>query len=154
MGDAYRLLLQTEAPSWLYAVTMGATTIWERWDSMLPDGSINPGEMTSFNHYALGAVADWLHSTVAGLSAAEPGYRRIRIAPRPRHPLTDAGATHETPFGTAAVDWRLTGETLELEFRIPEGTMADVDLEGREIAEYPAGIHRLSVPFTAHVNTA
>src|SRR5665648_1144760 len=63
LSTAYRLLLQDQCPSWLYSVRMGATTIWERWDSMLPDGSINPGEMTSFNHYALGAVADWLHRT-------------------------------------------------------------------------------------------
>ncbi|MGL1682664.1 hypothetical protein ACSTIO_23860, partial [Vibrio parahaemolyticus] len=68
LAAAERLLLQTECPSWLYPVTMGATTVWERWDSMLPDGSVNPGEMTSFNHYALGAVADWLHRTVAGLA--------------------------------------------------------------------------------------
>src|SRR5438552_2735998 len=61
---AYRLLTQRDCPSWLYPVTMGATTIWERWDSLRPDGSVNPGEMTSFNHYALGAVADWLHRTV------------------------------------------------------------------------------------------
>ncbi len=65
---AFRLLMQRECPSWLYPVTMGATTIWERWDSMLPDGKVNPGEMTSFNHYALGAVADWLHRTAAGLA--------------------------------------------------------------------------------------
>lgn len=58
LDDAYRLLLERECPSWLYPVTMGATTVWERWDSMLPDGTINPGEMTSFNHHALGAVAD------------------------------------------------------------------------------------------------
>ena len=77
---AYRLLLQEECPSWLYPVTMGATTVWERWDSMLPDGTINPGQMTSFNHYALGAVADWLHRTVAGLAPAAPGYR---ADPRP-----------------------------------------------------------------------
>ena len=82
VDEAYRLLLQTENPSWLYPVTMGATTIWERWDSMLPDGTINPGQMTSFNHYALGSVADWLHRTVAGLAPAEPGYRRVRVAPR------------------------------------------------------------------------
>ena len=73
---AYRLLLQTGCPSWLYAVTMGATTVWERWDSMLPDGSINPGEMTSFNHYALGAVADWLHRTVAGPGPGGAGLPR------------------------------------------------------------------------------
>ncbi len=60
--------LERSCPSWLYPVTMGATTIWERWDSLLPDGSVNPGQMTSFNHYAFGAVADWLHRTVAGLA--------------------------------------------------------------------------------------
>ena len=80
---AYRLLLQRECPSWLYPVTMGATTTWERWDSMLPDGSINPGEMTSFNHYALGAIADWLYRHVAGINAEAPGFRVARIAPRP-----------------------------------------------------------------------
>ena len=79
LDDAYALLLQREAPSWLYAVTMGGTTIWERWDSMLPDGSINPGEMTSFNHYAFGAVADWMHRSVAGPRAA-----RARVPPDPR----------------------------------------------------------------------
>ena len=69
---AYRLLLQTQCPSWLYPVTMEATTIWERWDSLRPDGSVNPSGMTSFNHYALGAVADWLHRRVAGLAPAAP----------------------------------------------------------------------------------
>jgi alpha-L-rhamnosidase len=75
LDDAYALLLQTECPSWLYPVTMGASTIWERWDSMLPDGSVNPGEMTSFNHYALGAVVDWMHRTVGGIAPLGPGYR-------------------------------------------------------------------------------
>ncbi len=83
LASAYELLLQEECPSWLYPVSMGATTVWERWDSMLPDGSINPGDMTSFNHYALGAVADWLHRTVAGLAPAAPGYRELLVAPRP-----------------------------------------------------------------------
>ena len=76
LEEAYRLLLQQECPSWLYTVTMGATTIWERWDSMLPDGTINPGQMTSFNHYALGAVADWMHRNIGGIAPLEPGYSR------------------------------------------------------------------------------
>ena len=88
LDDAYRLLLQRECPSWLYPVTMGATTIWERWDSMLPDGTINPGEMTSFNHYALGAVADWMHRTIGGIAPAEPGYAKVLVAPRPGGGLT------------------------------------------------------------------
>jgi alpha-L-rhamnosidase len=82
---------------------MGATTIWERWDSMLPDGSINPGEMTSFNHYALGAVADWMHRSVAGLAPAEPGYRHLLVRPRPGGALDWAKSRHETPYGEAAV---------------------------------------------------
>ena len=100
---AYRLLLQQECPSWLYPVTMGATTIWERWDSLLPDGMVNPSGMTSFNHYALGAVADWLHGTVAGLAPAEPGYRRLRVEPRPGGGLTHANARLRTPYGLAEV---------------------------------------------------
>ncbi|WP_239171130.1 alpha-L-rhamnosidase C-terminal domain-containing protein [Actinoplanes campanulatus] len=108
LEEAYRLLLSQQCPSWLDPVTMGATTVWERWDSMLPDGSINPGNMTSFNHYALGAVADWLHRTVAGLAPAAPGYRTIHVRPRPGGGLTSAGARHRTPYGLAAVEWRPT----------------------------------------------
>ena len=103
---AYRLLLQRACPSWLYPVTMGATTVWERWDSMLPDGTMNPGEMTSFNHYALGAVADWLHRRVAGIAPAEPGYRRIAVRPVPTSALTHAAARLRTPYGEASVGWR------------------------------------------------
>jgi hypothetical protein len=79
---AYRMLLQPENPGWIYPITMGATSIWERWDSMLPDGRINPGQMTSFNHYALGAVADWLHRVVAGITPLTPGYAKVLVAPQ------------------------------------------------------------------------
>jgi alpha-L-rhamnosidase len=130
LAAAERLLLQTECPSWLYPVTMGATTVWERWDSMLPDGSVNPGEMTSFNHYALGAVADWLHRTVAGLAPAAPGYRRLRIAPRPLTNLEHASARHETPYGTAAVEWRREGDAVRITAVVPPNATADVDLPG------------------------
>jgi len=125
---AYRLLLQTECPSWLYPVTMGATTIWERWDSMLPDGSINPGQMTSFNHYALGAVADWLHRTVAGLAPAAPGYRRIIIRPTPGGGVTWARASHRTPYGLASCSWRVADGAMTVEVEIPPNTSAEVYL--------------------------
>jgi alpha-L-rhamnosidase len=127
-ADAYRLLLQAECPSWLYAVTMGATTIWERWDALLSDGTINPGEMTSFNHYALGAVADWMHRTVAGLAPAAPGYRRILVRPRPGGGLTHARAAHDTPYGRAEVRWALTGERLTLHVQVPPNTTATIHL--------------------------
>ncbi|WP_043619121.1 alpha-L-rhamnosidase [Nonomuraea candida] len=143
---AYRLLTQRECPSWLYPVTMGATTIWERWDSMLPDGTINPGEMTSFNHYALGAVADFLHRTVAGLAPDAPGYRRLRVAPRPGGGLTRASARLDTPYGPAAVSWSTDGETLTVSATVPPGTTAVVDLPGAEPREVGSGSHEFTVP--------
>jgi alpha-L-rhamnosidase len=146
---AYRLLLQQECPSWLYPVTMGATTVWERWDSMLPDGSINPGEMTSFNHYALGAVADWMHRTIGGLTPAEPGYRRIEICPRPGGRLTHARTRHITPYGLAECTWKIEGGKIDLDVVIPANTTARVTLPGSDAAaiEVGAGKHHWSVPY-------
>lgn len=127
---AYRLLLQTGCPSWLYAVTMGATTVWERWDSMLPDGSINPGQMTSFNHYALGAVADWMHRRVAGLAPGDPGYRTIVVRPILTSQLTSAAAKHLTPYGEAAVSWSRSGGQVRLSVTVPVGSRAEVHVPG------------------------
>ncbi len=141
LDEASRLLLQTENPSWLYPVTMGATTVWERWDSLLEDGSVNPGEMTSFNHYALGAVADWLHRTVAGLAPDAPGYRRIRIAPRPLRQLEHASARHLTPYGLASVSWRRTAGEITVTAEIPANTTAVIDLPGRDEFEVGSGRH-------------
>jgi alpha-L-rhamnosidase len=127
---AYRLLLQTGCPSWLYPVTMGATTVWERWDSLLPDGTINPGEMTSFNHYALGAVADWLHRTVAGLAPAAPGYRRLLVRPVPTPRLDFARTRHRTPYGEAEAGWERAGGELVVRAVVPVGATATVWLPG------------------------
>jgi len=131
-ATAYKLLLQHENPSWLYPVKMGATTIWERWDSMLPDGSINPGEMTSFNHYALGAVADWMHRTIGGLAPAEPGYRRLEIHPRPRGGLTHAQVRHLTPYGMAECAWKIEGESITLDVVIPPNATAQITFPGND----------------------
>jgi alpha-L-rhamnosidase len=133
LDTAYALLLQDELPSWLYPVSMGATTIWERWDSMLPDGSINPGDMTSFNHYALGAVADFMHRVVAGLSTEGAGSARLRIAPRPGGGLTRASARHHGPLGIASSSWRRFGTSFELEVEVPPGASATVVMPGNEI---------------------
>lgn len=139
--EAERLLLQTESPSWLYPVTMGATTIWERWDSMLEDGTVNSGEMTSFNHYALGAVADWLHRVVAGLSPIEPGYRTLLIAPKPLDRLESAEAILDSPYGRIRLLWEKQGSTLHVEATIPTGASAIVELPGRERFEVLSGDH-------------
>ena len=126
LDEAYAVLLETGCPSFLYPVAMGATTIWERWDAIRPDGTLNPSGMTSLNHYALGAVADWLHRVVGGLSPVEPGYRAMRIAPQPGGGLTHAAVTHDTVHGHVTVSWRITEGHLRLDVTIPEGTTATV----------------------------
>jgi len=146
VDTAYDLLLEEECPSWLYAVKQGATTVWERWDSLLPDGTVNPGTMTSFNHYALGAVADWMHRTVAGLAPASPGYRSILFAPRPGGGFTHARAEHETPYGRASIDWTLTDGTLDVTVVVPTGSDATVDLPGQSPVTVESGTHSFSVP--------
>jgi alpha-L-rhamnosidase len=143
---AYRLLLERRCPSWLYPVTMGATTIWERWDSLRPDGSVNPGEMNSFNHYAFGAIADWLHRTVAGLAPAAPGYERIAVRPRPGGGLTFARARHRTPYGLAEVGWRIDGTQLRVDARVPPNTTAEVQLPGQPAFEVGSGVHQWTAP--------
>ena len=136
---AYALLLQQECPSWLYALKHDATTVWERWDSMLPDGSVNPGEMTSFNHYALGAVAEWLHGTVAGLGASEPGYRGIVFRPRPGGGITWAHAAHESPYGRVEIRWDLDESGLTVRATVPTGTTARVDWPDGGVTVLPTG---------------
>jgi alpha-L-rhamnosidase len=147
---AYRLLTQRECPSWLYPVTMGATTIWERWDSMLPDGSINPGEMTSFNHYALGAVADWLHRVVGGLAPAAPGYRQLSFQPRPGGGLTSARVRHRTPYGMAGCSWRIDSGIINVEIEVPANASATVCLPGQstEAFQVGSGNYHWSYPYT------
>ncbi|WP_448390126.1 family 78 glycoside hydrolase catalytic domain [Microbacterium aurum] len=150
MDYAYHLLLQDELPSWLYPVSMGATTIWERWDSMLPDGSINPGDMTSFNHYALGAVADFLHRVVAGLAPAAPGWERIRFEPRPGGGLTHAQARFDSVRGTVAIAWRREGEELSIDVEVPASASAVLVLPDGEQFDVAPGIHS----FRASVRSA
>ncbi|MGZ4662748.1 MAG: alpha-L-rhamnosidase-related protein, partial [Arthrobacter sp.] len=132
VDEAYRLLLEEGCPSWLYPVTMGATTVWERWDSMLPDGTINPGEMTSFNHYALGAVADWMHKAIGGIRPAEPGYARVLIQPQPGEGISWARTSLKTPHGEVRVEWTLDGGAFRLEATVPAGVAADVVLPDGE----------------------
>jgi alpha-L-rhamnosidase len=128
---AYAMLLEKGCPSWLYAVTMGATTVWERWDRMLPDGSVNPGDMTSFNHYAYGAVAKFMYERVAGLQRLEPGWTRCRVAPAIGANFTSASASHVTPHGTVSCSWERMPGSMELEMftlniSVPYGVTVEV----------------------------
>ena len=146
LDDAYRLLLERGCPSWLYQVTMGATTIWERWDAMLPDGTINPGQMNSFNHYALGAVADWIHRTIGGIAPLEPGYGKVLIAPQPGGGLTWATARLETAHGPVEVHWRETEQDFTIEAALPAGVTGVIRLPGEPDRELASGGHTITVP--------
>src|SRR5262249_6204020 len=107
-------------------------TLWERWDSMLPDGTVNPGEMTSFNHFWLGSIGDWMHRTVAGLAPAAPGYRELTVHPVPHPALTHASARHLTPYGEASVTCRRHDGRFELQIVVPVGVRAHVHLPGQD----------------------
>lgn len=129
---AYRLLLQETYPSWLYPVKMGATTIWERWDGIKPDGSFQTTGMNSFNHYAYGAIGDWMYRVMAGLDTdeSEPGYKKIIIAPQPGGKITQAAAKLETLYGLTVSDWKIEGGQFKLKVVIPPNANALIRLPG------------------------
>ena len=150
-ATAARLVLERSCPSWLYPVTMGATTIWERWDSMLPDGSINPGEMTSFNHYALGAVTQWLLTDVGGLALAGAGGRALRVAPQVGRGFASAGVVRRLPLGVARASWRLDGDLLTASVEVPVGATAELVLPGAEPEVVGHGLHERTARVPAQV---
>ena len=128
---AYALLNNDTFPSWGYSIKQGATTIWERWDGWTKEKGFQTPGMNSFNHYSLGSVGEWLNDTVAGLSPAAPGYKRIRIAPQPGGNLTEAAAELETPYGKAKSGWTLRNNELQLVVQVPPNTDAVVVLPGK-----------------------
>jgi len=130
---AYQMLLNTKCPSWLYEVRMGATTIWERWDGLdengvCPIGDDGTDSMISYNHYASGAVGDFLYRRVAGIEPAEAGYRRFRVAPVVGEGITSAAASVETPYGTAASDWKVENGEFSITVQVPVGTECELRL--------------------------
>ena len=125
---------------------MGATTVWERWDSMLPDGRINPGEMTSFNHYALGAVADWMHRVIGGIAPLAPGYSKVLIAPQPGGGLTEAETALETPHGRIAVRWIVAGDEFTVDADVPAGVEGVLRLPGQKDRALEPGHVSITVP--------
>ncbi|WP_462409553.1 glycoside hydrolase family 78 protein [Neobacillus sp. Marseille-QA0830] len=128
---AYTLLLNKDYPSWLYAVTMGATTIWERWNSVLPDGKISGTDMNSLNHYAYGSIVEWMYRNAAGINPVEekPGFRHVRLAPQPDYRLKYVKASLESAAGLYESQWELTEEgQLKFKFVIPFNATATVVL--------------------------
>ncbi|MBP2330678.1 alpha-L-rhamnosidase [Kibdelosporangium banguiense] len=123
---AYKMLLHKDYPSWGYEVANGATTMWERWNSIMPDGSFGPVDMNSFNHYAYGAVGDWMFQNIGGLSALEPGYKRSRIAPAISGGLTEGSGQFDSVYGRLSSSWKAHDGTIDLNVTVPVNTTAEV----------------------------
>jgi alpha-L-rhamnosidase len=135
LDEAYLLLNREEYPSWLYPVKQGATTIWERWDSQKPDGTFQDTSMNSFNHYAYGAIGEWMYRVMAGIEidGAAPGYKHVLIQPRPGGGFTSVKASHETMYGKVSSAWTLEGERFELAVEVPANARATVRLPRAEL---------------------
>lgn len=146
---AYELLETTEFPSWLFPVTQGATTIWERWDGWHPQRGFQDPGMNSFNHYAYGAVGEWMVRSVAGLAPEKPGYAAIRFKPRPGGSLTHASASLKTRYGSTSIAWRISQDSLEIDLAIPDGASGILDLPGREPESLSAGKYNRCLPWLA-----
>lgn len=133
---AYKVLFQTECPSWLYAVEQGATTIWETWDAIAPDGKIT---LASFNHYAFGCIGDWLYRFVAGLDKSQPGYKHIVIQPNPCANLTHAKASYRSIYGEIVSAWEIHAGLMRIRVTIPPNTTATIRLPGADLQSIPRG---------------
>jgi alpha-L-rhamnosidase len=127
---AYELLMQEKNPSWLYSVTHGATTMWEHWNSIKEDGSFWSTDMNSFNHYAYGAVYDWIFGVSSGIKPCEdePAYKKIAIAPHPDKRLGYADASIDSRSGKVRSYWYYKGDKVYYEFDIPTGATAEITL--------------------------
>ncbi|MFD6555036.1 family 78 glycoside hydrolase catalytic domain, partial [Streptomyces sp. NPDC058398] len=123
---AYRLLRQRSFPSWGYQIDKGSTTMWERWDSIRPDGSFQTPDMNSFNHYAYGSVGEWMYANIAGIAPARPGYREIVVRPRPGGGVTSARATFTSLYGPVSTRWRQRSDGFDLTCAVPANTTAEV----------------------------
>jgi len=143
---AYSLLLQKSFPSWLYPITQGATTMWERWDAYTHDKGPSDPAMNSYNHYAFGAVGAWMYSTIAGIDLDEraPGYKHIIIHPRPGAGLASSSASFECVYGLIKSEWNIENDQFRLEVRIPPNTTGTVNLPDGKKHKINPGEHAFS----------
>ena len=139
---ACTLLMREDYPSWLYAVNMGATTIWERWDSIKPDGTFDESGMNSLNHYAYGSIGDWMYRKAAGINQLEPGYKRILIKPMLVKGIEEAEGAFESPYGKIVSRYSCKDGKLHIHAEIPANTTAVIVLpEKEEELEVGSGVY-------------
>lgn len=141
---AYTLLLQESYPSWLYPVKMGATTIWERWDGQKPDSTFQTASMNSFNHYAYGAIGDWMYRVVGGIEIGAPGYKQVLIQPHPDKRLSFARTSFNSPYGMIRSGWEMKPNQLTISVSIPPNTRARITLPKADLSSLTEGAKPLS----------
>ncbi|HPN33573.1 MAG TPA: glycoside hydrolase family 78 protein [bacterium] len=143
--EAFMLLNRKEYPSWLYPITKGATTIWERWDGIKADGSFQDAGMNSFNHYAYGAIGEWLYRFVAGveIDPNQPGYKHILFQPHPGGGLTQAKAEVRSLYGPVACGWELKDKKMRLNLVVPPNTTATAILPNTQLDGVKEGVKKL-----------
>ena len=132
---AWSLLLRKEYPGWLYSVSRGATTTWEHWDGIKPDGSFWSSDMNSFNHYAYGAIGEWMMRALAGIDLAKPGYRELILHPRPIEGLSFVSAWQKTPYGRVRCGWRIEDGEHTVNCTVPGGATAVLVLENADLPQ-------------------
>ena len=138
LATAYQILQQPDYPGWGYMNSRGATTIWERWDGIRTDGSLQDVGMNSFNHYGLGSVGDWLYRSVGGVGPAAPGYQKVLIAPKPGGTLTSASTALQTAYGETRSEWTRSGSALTLKVVVPPNATATVQVPASSAAAVTA----------------
>jgi hypothetical protein len=136
---AYRLIQNTTYPSWGYSIEQGATTIWERWDSYTREKGFGDVNMNSFNHYAYGSCGEWMYRTLAGIDAAEPGFRRITIRPIPGEGVDHMDAHYVSVRGMIRTAWRKTPTRLFLDVTVPLNTVAEIHVPVRDVGSVQEG---------------
>lgn len=136
---AYTMILKKDYPSWGYEIENGATTMWERWNSIGPDGSFGDEAMNSFNHYAYGAVGDWMYQNIGGISAVKAGYKKSRIAPVIGGGLTHGHGTYESVYGTISSDWKTEGDDVMLDIEVPVNTTSTVSIPAANLVSVTEG---------------
>lgn len=143
---AYDFLLYEDFPGWLYEIGLGATTIWERWNSVLPDGTISGTDMNSLNHYAYGSVAEFLYRDAAGIRPLEPGFSAVRLAPLPDVRLGTLSCSYDSASGRYVSSWAIEDEgTLRFHFEVPFGCRAEICLPEQEPRWVSAGVYDLRI---------
>ncbi len=148
MNDiAYHLLMEKGYPGWLYEVLMGATTIWERWNSVMPDGKVSGTEMNSMNHYSYGSIVEWMFRDMLGINPVEdaPGFKRFTVAPKPNYQIGSAAAKLDSAAGLIESEWAIEGGNLRFGFTVPFDTQAEIVLPDADAAVIEAQCQGLNV---------